>query len=328
MMRERTFAYAVGRIRALETKLLDNSQLVRISEAADLTEALAKLGETEYAPVVAGLKQPQQFETALNAELGRVARLVRELSGDAPEFQVFLRRYDLQNLKLILKKPTVAASGLSSLGLWEPEWLLKRMAEGDLADFPPEIRQAVEEAQNAFTRNGDGQEIDRVLDSAWFSYGFQILTAGISPTLTRWLTALIDLTNLRTFIRLRLIGMTPTDFDRFFIVKGQLSRDSFRELWEQPNEKVSLWLAKTPYDQISGDQAANLNSLSRLEREFDNYLLSLMAAAKLNAFGIEPLIAYFLAKEQEVKVLRLILVGKINQVANAEIKERLRRAYA
>jgi V/A-type H+-transporting ATPase subunit C len=328
MMRERTFAYAVGRIRALETKLLDNSQLERINEAADLTEALTKLGETEYAPVVAGLKQPQQFEPALNAELGRVARLVRELSGDAPEFQVFLRRYDLQNLKLILKKPTVAASGLSNLGLWEPEWLLKRMAEGDLADFPPEIRQAVEEAQNAFSRSGDGQEIDRILDSAWFSYGSQILTAGISPLLTSWWAALIDLTNLRTFIRLRLIGMTPVDFEKFFIANGQLSRDSFRELWEQPNEKVALWLAKTPYDQISGDQAANLNSLSRLEREFDNYLISLMAAAKLNAFGIEPLIAYFLAKEQEVKVLRLILVGKINQVANAEIKERLRRAYA
>jgi V/A-type H+-transporting ATPase subunit C len=328
MMRERTFAYAVGRIRALETKLLDNSQLERISEAADLTEALAKLGETEYAPVLAGLKQPQQFETALDAELSRVARLVRELSGDAPEFQVFLHRYDFQNLKLILKKPAVAATGLSNLGAWDPEWLLKRMTEGDLTDLPLKIRRAVEDAKTAFSRSGDGQEIDRVLDKAWFSYGYQTLTAGISPTLTQWWTALIDLTNLRTFIRLRLIGMTTTDFDRFFLAQGQLSSDSFRELWEQPNEKAALWLAKTSYGQITGDQGANLNSLSRFEREFDNYLINLIAPAKMVSLGIEPLIGYWLAKENEVKVLRIILVGKINQVANVEIKERLRRAYA
>jgi V/A-type H+-transporting ATPase subunit C len=327
-MRERTFAYAVGRIRALETKLLDNSQFERISEAADLSEALAKLGETEYAPVLAGLKQPQQFETALNAQLAQVARLVRKLSGDALEFQVFLHRYDLQNLKMILKNPAIAASGLSNLGVWDPEWILKKMTEGDLTDLPLEFRQAIDAAKTAFSRSGDGQEIDRILDNAWFTYGYWTLTTGISSTLTRWWIALIDLTNLRTFLRLRLIGMTPVDFDRFFIVNGRLSSDSFRELWEQPNEKVALWLDKTPYDQITGEQAANLNSLSKFEREFDNFLINLIAPAKMISLGIEPLIGYWLAKEHEVKVLRIILVGKINQVANAEIKERLRRAYA
>ncbi|MGD8399484.1 MAG: V-type ATPase subunit [Bacillota bacterium] len=327
-MRERTFAYAVGRIRALETKLLDFSQLERISEAADLTEALAKLGETEYAQVLAGLKQPQQFETALNAELGRVARLVRQLSGDAPEFQVFLHRYDLQNLKMILKNPTIAATELSNLGVWDPQWVLQRMTEGDLTDFPLAFRQAIEAAKIAFSRSGDGQEIDRILDNVWFTYGYRTLTAGISPTLSRWWVALIDLTNLRTFVRLRLIGMAPTDFERFFVANGQLSSDSFRELWEHPNEKVALWLEKTPYSQIAGDQAVNLNSLSRLEREFDNYLIDQITTAKMVALGIEPLIGYWLAKENEVKVLRIILVGKINQVANVEIKERLRRAYA
>jgi V/A-type H+-transporting ATPase subunit C len=327
-MRERTFAYAVGRIRALETKLLDNSQLERISEAADLTEALAKLGETEYAPVLAGLKQPQQFETALNAELSRVACLVRELSGDAPEFRVFLHRYDLQNMKMILKNPAITANILSNLGAWDPEWVLKRMTEEDLTDFPLEFRQAIEDAKITFSRSGDGQEIDRILDNAWFSYGYRTLAAGISPTLSRWWVALIDLTNLRTFVRLRLIGMTSVDFDRFFVANGQLSRDSFRELWEHPNEKVALWLDKTPYGQIAGDQATNLNSLSQFEREFDNYLINLITMAKMVPLGIEPLIGYWLAKENEVKVLRIILVGKINQVTNVEIKERLRRAYA
>jgi V/A-type H+-transporting ATPase subunit C len=327
-MRERNYAYAVGRIRSLETKLLDDGQLERISEAADLADALAKLGETEYAAVLAGIKQPKQFETALNLELHRVARLVVELSGDAPEFQVFLHRYDLQNLKVILKKATVNPAELSNLGVWSPEWLLAKLADGDVTEFPPELRKALEEAKAVFSRSGDSQDIDRILDAAWFAYGFRTLQTGISPLLTKWWIALIDLTNLRTFIRLRLIGMTPADFTKFYIGQGQLAGDSFAALWEQPDEKVALWLGMTAYGQLLGDGAPTLGSLSQLEREFDNYLINLIKPAKMISFGIEPLIGYWLAKENEVKVLRIILVGKINQVANAEIKERLRRAYA
>lgn len=51
-MPERDYGFAVGRIRVLETKLLDRGRLERMAEAADLPEALGVLGETEYAPHV------------------------------------------------------------------------------------------------------------------------------------------------------------------------------------------------------------------------------------------------------------------------------------
>jgi V/A-type H+-transporting ATPase subunit C len=327
-MRERNFAYAVGRIRALETKLLDNAELERIGAGNDLADVLAKLGETDYAGVLAGLKQPQQFENALNQELHRVARLVMELSGNAPEFQVFLHRYDLQNLKVILKKPTITPGELSGLGIWEPEWLLGKLAADDFREFPPVWQHALAEAKTALNQSGDGQAVDRILDPVWFAYGLRILQTGISPLLTQWWLALIDLTNLRTFIRMRLIGMSFKDFISFLVGPGQLTPDSFAMLWEQTEEKVAAWLANTPYAPLLGDGGSALGSLSRLEREFDNYLINLIAPAKMISLGIEPLIGYWLAKENEVKVLRTILVGKVNQMANAEIKERLRRAYA
>ena len=52
-MPDRNYGFAVGRIRVLETRLLDRGRLERMAEAADLAEALAQLGETEYGPLVA-----------------------------------------------------------------------------------------------------------------------------------------------------------------------------------------------------------------------------------------------------------------------------------
>jgi V/A-type H+-transporting ATPase subunit C len=327
-MRERNFVYAVGRIRALETKLLDGVQLERISEAANLSEALVRLGETDYGTVLSGLKHPQQFESALNLELSQVGRLLLNLSENAPEFQVFLHRYDIQNLKTVLKNDTTSPADLSILGVWTPEWLIERIKDGEFTAFPQLIRVALERAVAVYKAGGESQEIDRILDNAWFDYGYQVLQAGISSLLFNWWEGLIDLTNLRIFIRLRLIGMGFPDFRRFFISGGLLALDSYKELWDQPDEKVALYLANTPYDRILNGDARTLSALSEFEREFDNYLIERIQPAKMISFGIEPLVGYWLAKENEVKILRIILVGKVNQMANVEIKGRLRHAYA
>lgn len=327
-MRERNFAYAVGRIRALETKLFDRAKLERLSEAGSLDEVLSGLSESEYGPAIGNLKNPNQFETALNAELARVIKLVTDLADGAPEVKAFVYRYDLQNIKLILKTEGGNPTGLSHLGIWSPEWLIQRLNENDLADFPQVFRRGIELAKAAFKATGDTQEIDRIMDAAWFDYGFQVLKNGISDLLFNWWVAFIDLTNLRTFIRLRMIGSGFGELQRFFIDNGNIKLDDFKDLWEQPNEKVAAWLGNTKYSKLLSDGAGTLGSLTQLERDCDNFLLDMIAPAKMISLGIEPLVGYLLAKENEVKLLRIILVGKANQLSNPEIKERLRRAYA
>lgn len=327
-MRERNFAYAVGRIRALETKLFDRTRLERLSETNSLQEALSGLSETEYGPAIANLKNPTQFELALNDELARVVKLLLDLADDAPELRVFIHRYDLQNLKVILKSSNSEPTGLSRLGYWDPEWLLQKVHENDLTELPALFRDACEQAKEAFKATGDTQEVDQIIDAVGFEYGYHILKNGISDLLLNWWIALIDLTNIRTFIRLRFIGLGFAEFSRFFITNGLLELGDFKELWDQPNEKVAAWLGNTVYSKLLTDGLATLNSLTQLERESDNFLINLIEPAKMISLGIEPLVGYLLAKENEVKLLRIILVGKANQLSNPEIKERLRRAYA
>ena len=45
------------------------------------------------------------------------------------------------------------------------------------------------------------------------------------------------------------------------------------------------------------------------------------------SFGIEPLVAYLIARENEVKLVRIVLTGKKIGLPPEEIKERLREMY-
>ena len=67
--------------------------------------------------------------------------------------------------------------------------------------------------------------------------------------------------------------------------------------------------------------------LSALEKERDNYLISMVQKAKFEENSILPVIAYLLAREQEAKCLRLILTAKRNRLPDSVITERLRELY-
>ena len=64
-----------------------------------------------------------------------------------------------------------------------------------------------------------------------------------------------------------------------------------------------------------------------LEKLIDNYIMNMMRDAKIIPFGVEPVIAYIYAKETEIKIIRIIMVGKLNNIAVEVIRERLRDIY-
>lgn len=99
------------------------------------------------------------------------------------------------------------------------------------------------------------------------------------------------------------------------------------------DQKVEELLASFHHTPWSGalnrgvEEYKSSGSLAGLERELDNTLLELLHPAKYQAFGIEPLIGFLIAKEQEIKNLRLILTAKQLQLPAKLIKERIRHAY-
>ena len=55
--------------------------------------------------------------------------------------------------------------------------------------------------------------------------------------------------------------------------------------------------------------------------------MELIRPQKSNYFGIEPIAAYLLARENEIKTVRIILCGKRSGIDDGVIRERLRDMY-
>ena len=97
------YAYAVGRIKALETKLLDRSKIDRMIEAENVGDVLRVLSETEYGDMIAEIKSAEEFEGILYMGLKRTYSVARSFYPDPELVDLFTLKYDFHNLKVLLK---------------------------------------------------------------------------------------------------------------------------------------------------------------------------------------------------------------------------------
>ena len=87
---------------------------------------------------------------------------------------------------------------------------------------------------------------------------------------------------------------------------------------------VIKYLEETPY---SGGATALSDSSSAFERWCDNRIIQTIRPQKYNSFTIGPLVAYVLARQNEIKTVRIILTGKLNHLPDDAIRERVREMY-
>ncbi|MBO8424445.1 MAG: V-type ATPase subunit, partial [Firmicutes bacterium] len=60
----------------------------------------------------------------------------------------------------------------------------------------------------------------------------------------------------------------------------------------------------------------------------DDYLLGIFRKNKAEMFSMAPVMGYYLAKQNEIRVLRIALVCIKNGVDKQEIRKKLRELYA
>ena len=68
-------------------------------------------------------------------------------------------------------------------------------------------------------------------------------------------------------------------------------------------------------------------SPAAFERWGDNLVIRRMKPQLYNAFGLGPIAAYILARENEIKSVRIILLAKENGFPEDVIRERVRETY-
>lgn len=326
------YAYSVGRVRALETRLLDQSRFERMIDAASGEEALKVLSETDYAAAVTELNDVHDFEYMLSAELKNIFDLIRDISPRPEMIATLALRYDVHNLKVLFKAKYLGVKTdlLIPVGTVDLNKLEYAVNEDDYRDFPGDLRQAAENINEDFLVNRDPQIIDLILDQVLYKQLIALAGEYNSAFLEGLFIRQIDLTNLKTLIRVKRMGLDREFLKKVLLPHGSLPADRLISLTDEPLESVITALNMSEYADLIEEgvrEWLEKGTASRFEKLADDYITVYLKKGKWKAFAPEPLIGYLWAKEIEIKNIRIVMVGKINKLPAEAIKERIRNVY-
>jgi V/A-type H+-transporting ATPase subunit C len=94
--------------------------------------------------------------------------------------------------------------------------------------------------------------------------------------------------------------------------------------------EIGKKLRGTPYHDLwtkATNALEERETFVELERGIEDFLMGYLKRAKHIVFGPEPVFSYGLAKKRELSLIRLLGVGKINQVPAAILKKRISETY-
>jgi len=333
-MPQPSYAYGVARVRVLETKLLGRERIDRMVDAPSAQDALKVLSEAGYSHLVAEIESPYDFEIILINEMKRVFNFIREISPDPDITDLFFLKHDFHNLKVLLKAKYLD-TGFDDLPLAQigivPIDILKSGVEGqDMSLLPLFMAGAVQEIKDRSVLGVDPQKIDIILDKAMYDQIFSVCRRKRCGFAARYFQQQVDLINIRSLLRVKKLGEGFALLKEMLIPYGKLDVSYFSHAVEQPYENIIRTLESTPYRKVAAEGIQGFlqtGNLTAFEKAMDNYLLGYARAAKNNPFGIEAIVGYILAKGNELMLIRIIMVGKVNNIPAEKIRERLRDVY-
>ena len=333
-----SYAFAVGRIRVLETRLLSNQQTLRLLETKDvraLWDELAKL--QDYEQHLGRLRDPHEFESLLNAELKRVYGLVFALDPKGELLRLLALRHDFHNCKVLSKgrllgeDPTLALSGLGLYPVREWEQLLSEGDDFHSDSIPAELLAVIRRVNAELETEQDLRRRDLLWDRALYRYLERKFRLSGNVFAQSWLKLRLDCINFSMFMRCKQQRAPRRVLEEGLLEGGAVPAGRLLEAYAGQVEELPQRFAASPYAELlqEGVQAYSREGCSSTwEKLVDDFEIEFLKQSRLVAMGVEPLFAYLLAKENELKVLRIILVGKLNKLDKAQIGRRLRRLYA
>jgi V/A-type H+-transporting ATPase subunit C len=192
--------------------------------------------------------------------------------------------------------------------------------------FPLYLQEAVEAAVLGYYEAKDIRKIDYGIDRVQAQYKLKKAKELGSVFLESFFRVQSDLTNIRTMLRLKL---ADRDEKNLFLPGGYVGCDRFVHALDIGYEALAPLFFSTPYHDIVEGGVSYLtseNSFLVLEKLCEEYVVGFLRGALLISSGVQPVIAYFLLKEIEIRTVRMLLSGKKNGLDAKMLRDRLCQA--
>ena len=343
MNRENFIAASIS-TRIYEDDLLKARDLERLNDYESLSEVLNALNDSSYSSAIAELDRDEEYEKILNKELVKVYDKIADVTPDKNISQYLIEKYNFHNLKLLVKEIiqeedySKIYSPMANVDTAFIKRELLRTTDGEVSlgsvgkKDDREIYLAyAQKALKAYRESENPAMIDISLDKSYYEREVDLAEKTGIESLLAYTKEAIDLNNIKTLLRIR--GQ-KLDFDHLknaLIGRGNLDKNDVLAMISMDVNEIVL---KTSSLKINSYLKASLDrdkkdseNLLDLEKAIDDHFMDFAKKAKAMTYGPEVLLGFLIAKEQEIKNLRIIFISKLNSLPKDFTRERLREAY-
>lgn len=319
-------------IRTYELKLLQTDDFERLLKADDLKATLDTLKATDYEFDQEELLQTKQFNEMLMAHLADVYRELYEVAPQPQLLDLFTLRYSYHNLKVLLKDLFLESNRetlLIPIGSLSVDQLKTLVSSGESDNAHPLMVEAVRLAKEDFDERQLIEAVTVYMDTYYLRHLRAISDDLQNDDISAITDTLIDLYNLTTLVRSLNQGKPRSHLHALLSSSGTVSKQDLID--DSINGAVSV-LKKYYSSKVYGSKLEvviednKINTL-KLDKIMDELISEIVSEGIYQAFGPMPLLGYIYAKETEITNLRLLLVGKDNQIDETILRERMRTIY-
>lgn len=314
------YVFEVSKLRALEGRLLSTRQLYEMASAKDE-------GEVQGLLKSAGYEIFDDFQKTLAQRKKSLLSQLFETVEHCPELDTLLTKNDIQNIKTAVK---CIAAARSAEGLFvyptrlDTDTLLSSIRDGKFDEIDEKYSDTAKQGYDIISSSGDGQLFEAFADKAVLELMKEGARQCGSKMLDDYVTLFIKLCDAKTAFRCAKYGKSEefalsaicgTDElpDNLLCKAAARGLDEVVSLLENSDLKDGAEL-------LSTDPAA-------FEKWGNDRLMDIAKGAKLEAFGPDPVIAYYIACEAEVKAVATVMFCKRTGESEQRTKERLGELY-
>lgn len=335
------YAFQTAQVRTIQMQMLSRATLLDMANAQDFQAAVGLLSATEYALPQAG-RDFAEVQQVLSARRQAARELFADLMLDEPLVHLFRTRDDFANIRLAVRRALTErpiGTDYSPDGNFPPEQFQEVFEQDNYDLLPDYLQDAVEQATLAYYQSAgptsgqdkDIRQIDYAIDNIQARYKLNRAWQLKSIFLLSLFRIQIDLTNIRTVLRLKfreaeqVPRIAGTKADVFF-QGGYIEPERLHHGLEFGYESLGSLFAVTPYHRIvesGANYLAQNKSFLGIEQQCDEHLTGFLQLTVTITAGPQPIIAYLLMKEHEIRTVRLILTAQKNHLDTKLIVDRI-----
>lgn len=317
------YTYAVARIRALETSLLTDAVIEQLLGCSTAEQALQLLTDRGWGDV-----SPENgAESVLRCEEEKTWKVIRDVAPDMSVFDVLACPRLYHNLKAAVK---AVCTGNRNLNIFydgcsvSGEEMMQIIERKEFERLPGNLPRTAREAFDILLHTGDGQLCDICVDKAALEAVMEAGKRSGEKIIEEYADTAVAVADIKIAVRSWKTGKSADFMSSAMAECRSLNTGRLIRAALAGKEEIVRYLLETSY---AGGAEALKESPSAFERWCDNQIIETMKPQKYEAFSVGPLLGYLLARENEIRTVRIILTGKQNGFPDDAIRERIREMY-